>query len=208
MYKIGITGSIGTGKSTIAKMFALFNIPIFDADKEIKKILDYHDVKETLKNIWPQIKNKNKNEINKLKLKSIIFSNEIEKKKLEQILYPYLKIERKLFEEKNITKKILVYDVPLIYETKSNKLYDLILLANCDPKLQKARVLKRDKISSILFEKIVNSQLSFEEKIKFKPLIINTRSSKLYILLKIILILFRINLTLKNQDGKRKKINT
>ena len=40
MYKIGITGSIGTGKTTIANMFALFNIPIFDADKEIKKILN------------------------------------------------------------------------------------------------------------------------------------------------------------------------
>ena len=67
MYKIGITGSIGTGKTTIANIFALFNIPIFDADKEIKTILRKREVKEKLKNIWPLIIKKD--QINKLKLK-------------------------------------------------------------------------------------------------------------------------------------------
>ena len=53
MYKIGITGSIGTGKTTIANMFALFNIPIFDADPKIKKILRKKEIKQKFKNIWP-----------------------------------------------------------------------------------------------------------------------------------------------------------
>ena len=53
MYKIGITGSIGTGKTTIANIFALFNIPIFDADQEIKKILKKKSVIKKLKNKWP-----------------------------------------------------------------------------------------------------------------------------------------------------------
>ena len=52
MYKIGITGSIGTGKTTIANIFALFKIPIFDADREIKNILK-KEIKQKLKNIWP-----------------------------------------------------------------------------------------------------------------------------------------------------------
>ena len=70
MYKIGITGSIGTGKTTIANMFALFNIPIFNADQEIKKILRKKDIKQKLKNIWPVIiKN---DHINKLKLRNRI----------------------------------------------------------------------------------------------------------------------------------------
>ena len=55
MYKIGITGSIGTGKTTIANIFALFNIPIFDADREIKQILEKKDIKKKLTNIWPLI---------------------------------------------------------------------------------------------------------------------------------------------------------
>ena len=90
MYKIGITGSIGTGKTTIANIFALFNIPIFDADGEIKQILKKKEVKQKLTNIWPLIIKKD--HIDKHKLKEIIFSNNFEKKKLEKLLYPYLEI--------------------------------------------------------------------------------------------------------------------
>ena len=78
MYKIGITGSIGTGKSTIAKMFALFKVPVFDADKEIKKILDNREVIQKLNILFPDIVKKNN--IDKVKLKTIIFSNKNEKK--------------------------------------------------------------------------------------------------------------------------------
>ena len=84
MYKIGITGSIGSGKTTIANIFALFDIPIFDADREIKKILKKEEIKKKLKDIWPlTIK---KNHIDKLKLREIIFSNNNEKKKTRKII--------------------------------------------------------------------------------------------------------------------------
>ena len=167
MYKIGITGSIGTGKTTIASIFSLFNIPIFNADQEIKKILKKRIIIKELKNIWPSIITKY--HIDKLKLKNIIFSNNNEKKKLEKLLYPYLEIELKKFERTNYKERLLVYDIPLIYETKSEKKYDKILLAHCDIRVQRKRVITRDKISISLFEKIIASQLSFKEKMKFKP---------------------------------------
>ena len=204
MYKIGITGSIGTGKTTIASIFALFKIPIFDADQEIKKILTKKEIIQKLKNIWPLVVKKNY--IDKLKLRSIIFSNNLEKKKLEKLLYPYLNIELKKFENINYKENILVYDVPLIYETKSEKKYDLIILAHCNIKLQRVRVLNRDKISNSLFEKVVASQLSFKEKIKFKPQVINTRY-KFFILIKVCLLLITTIIKLRAKNGK-KKINT
>ena len=204
MYKIGITGSIGTGKTTIANIFGLFNIPIFDADREIKKILKKKEIKQKLKDKWPLIVKKDY--IDKLKLREIIFSNEIEKKKLENILYPYLQIESKKFETDNYKKNVLVYDVPLIYETKSENKYDLIILANCSRKVQKERVLKRDKIPVSLFEKIVASQLSFNDKIKFRPKVINTKY-KFFIYIKVCLLLTVTLIKLRSKDGK-KKINT
>ena len=204
MYKIGITGSIGTGKTTIANIFALFNVPIFDADREIKKILKKEEIKQKIKNIWPlSVK---KNQVDKLKLRKIIFSNNIEKKKLEKLLYPYLEIELKMFETTNYKKNILVYDVPLIYETRTEKRYDKILLAHCNKKIQKERVLTRDKISDTLFEKILASQLSFDDKIKFKPQVINT-SNKLFLFIKVCLLLIKILIRLESKNGK-KKINT
>ena len=204
MYKIGITGSIGTGKTTIANIFALFNVPIFDADREIKKILQKEEIKQKIKNIWPlSVK---KNQVDRLKLRKIIFSNNIEKKKLEKLLYPYLEIELKMFETTNYKKNILVYDVPLIYETRTEKRYDKILLAHCNKKIQRERVLTRDKISDTLFEKILASQLSFDDKIKFKPQVINT-SNKLFLFIKVCLLLIKILIRLESKNGK-KKINT
>ena len=204
MYKIGITGSIGTGKTTIANIFALFKIPIFDADREIKNILKKKEIKQKLKNIWPLIVKKD--QIDKLKLREIIFSNNTEKNKLEKLLYPYLEIELKIFEAANDKKNILVYDVPLIYETKTEKRYDKILLAHCNKKIQRERVLTRDNISVSLFEKILASQLSFDDKIKFKPQVINTKN-KFFIFIKVCLLLIKILIRLKLKNGK-KKINT
>ena len=201
MYKIGITGSIGTGKTTIAKIFAFFNIPIFDADKEIKKILSTTVIVKQLKSIWPSVVKKN--HVDKLKLRTIIFSNKKEKKKLEQLLYPYLEIELKRFENIYHNEEILVYDVPLIYETKSEKKYDLIILAHCNVKTQKERVLKRDKISNLLFEKIVASQLSFCDKINFKPYVINT-NNRLIILIKVFLLLIKTLFKLRLRNEKKK----
>ena len=204
MYKIGITGSIGTGKTTIANLFAFFNIPIFDADQEIKKILKKKEVKQRLKKIWPLIIKRD--HVDKLKLKEIIFSNNIEKKKLEKLLYPYLEIELEKFETVNNKENILVYDVPLIYETKTQKRYDEILLAHCNKRAQRQRVLARDKITDSLFEKILASQLSFNDKVKFKPKVINT-NNKLFTLTKVFTILVKILIKSKLKNGK-KKINT
>ena len=204
MYKIGITGSIGTGKTTIADMFAIFNIPTFDADHEIKKILDEKNTIRQLKKIWPSVIKKN--QIDKLKLKTIIFSNNHEKKKLEKLLYPHLERERKKFDTVNYKENILVYDVPLIYETRSEKRYDLILLAHCTLAKQRKRVLKRDKISNSLFKSILASQLSFNEKIKFKPHIIYT-NSKLIVLIKVFLLITKTWIKIRSKNGK-KKANT
>ena len=203
MYKIGITGSIGTGKTSIANIFALFRMPVFDADGEIKKLLKKKEIKEELNNIWPTIvKDDN---LNKVKLKSIIFSNANEKRKLEKLLHPYLEIEKEKFENTNNKEKILVYDVPLIFETKSEKNYDLIILANCDPVSQKKRVLIRDKISNSLYKKIIKSQLSFNEKIKFRPKIINTDGLKFTILIRVVLLLIKISIKLKIKKWKMRE---
>ena len=201
MYKIGITGSIGTGKTTIANMFALFNIPIFNADREIKKIYEKKEVIEKIKRTWPLIVKKN--HVDKFKLKTIIFCNNKEKKKLEKLLYPYLEKEFKKFENLNNGYSILVYDVPLIYETRSEKKYDTVLLTHCNKKTQRKRVLSRDKMSSSLFEKIVASQLSFDAKIKFKPQVINTNNNKLFVFINVFLILIKTFIILRSKNEKK-----
>ena len=93
--------------------------------------------------------------------------------------------------------------MPLIYETKSEKKYDLIILAHCNVKTQKERVLKRDKISNLLFEKIVASQLSFCDKMNFKPYVINTNNRSI-ILIKVFLFLIKTLFKLRLRNEKKK----
>ena len=203
MYKIGITGSIGTGKTTIANIFAYFGIPVFDADKEVKKLLNQKKIKKKIENTWPKIVIDS--HIDKSKLKTIIFSNKKDRKKLERILYPYLKVEKVKFEVCNCRKQIVAYDIPLIYETRSDKDYDLVLLTNCDIEVQRKRVIDRDKITNSLYNKIVKSQLSFKEKIKFNPKIVNTNNSKLIIFVNIALLLTNILIGLRVNKWKKKE---
>ena len=101
MYKIGITGSIGTGKTTIASMFARFGIPVFNADIEIQKILARQNIKGKISSIWPQTLKSNN--LDERELRKIIFSNEKEKK-TGTIIIPFLKIEAKKFERINEEK--------------------------------------------------------------------------------------------------------
>ena len=98
--------------------------------------------------------------------------------------------------------------MPLIYETNSEKEYDLIILANCDFETQRKRVISRDKISNSLFKQILKSQLSFDEKIKFKPIVINTDNTKLLLYIKVYLLIIGILIRLKIQNGTKKKVNT
>ena len=78
-------------------------------------------------------------------------------------------------------------------------------MANCNAKIQKKRVLERDQISNLLFKKILASQLSFKEKLKLKPEIIDTNKPKLFILLKVIVILVKV--IVKSKYKWKKKEN-
>ena len=86
MIKIGITGSIATGKSTIAKMLKILGIPIHDSDHTVKDLLKRKEIIKILIKKWPSIKNKNS--IDKNALRSIIFSNKKQRRVLEGILHP------------------------------------------------------------------------------------------------------------------------
>ena len=205
MFKIGITGSIGTGKTTVAKAFTMLNVPLFDADYEVKNLLNEKKIVNKIKKEWPDTVEDNS--INKKKLKTYIFLNDLEREKLENIIHPALNIKKTFFNKKNKNKLLVVYDVPLIYETKSQKFYDLVILANCNEKNQKERVLKRDKIDEKLFKKIKNSQLSVKKKLKFNPKLINTDKSRVIVYIEVMIFVVQLLIKLKIKNVTREKIN-
>ena len=201
MVIIGITGSIGMGKTTIAKILNFCKIPIFDADEEVKKILDNNvSIINKIKSKWPEciyLQN-NKEIIDKKKIGKIIFNNTKEKEKIEKIIHPIINKKRNIFlqEKKKDKFRLVGLDIPLLYETKTNKICNYILLASASESTQKDRVLKRDGMTIDKFNKINKNQLSDCFKRKQKPIIISTEFGKIITFISVIFYIILINFKL------------
>ena len=135
MIKIGITGSIASGKSTFAKFLSQRKYPIFDADRSVASI--YRD-KYFLKKIFKSFNLENKRNI-KSQIKRKIKKNKSNLRKLENIIHPLVRKEMKKFSTKNKDKDILIFDIPLLVESKLMKKFDITVFVDC----KKAARLKR-----------------------------------------------------------------
>ena len=184
MIIIGITGSIGMGKSTIASMLKFFGIPIHDSDLVVKELIETNSlVLKKIKKNWPDVIDitDSKEVINKGKLSEIIFNNTKCKQKLEKIIHPLVNKKRKMFLKKYESKNIVGMDVPLLYETGLNKICNYIFLALTSEANQAKRVLKRKNMTKEKFESIKENQWSDEMKKEQKPYIINTTYGKILV---------------------------
>ena len=200
MIIIGITGSIGTGKSTVSKMFKLLKIPIFDSDLIVKKILDRNKhVIEKISKIWPDvvISNQMQRKIDKIVLSDKIFKNKEERIKLENIIHPLVEKERKTFLLNYKKFGIVGLDIPLLYETGMDKKCDYVFLMNTSKNIQKKRVLKRPNMTKKKFELINNVQWSFERKLKERPYVINTSFGKKITFILVLFYLLKIKFRVK-----------
>ena len=195
MIIIGITGSIGMGKTTVSKMLRIFKIPIFDSDKKVKEILERNnEVIEIILKTWPEsvsLQEKQK-KINKIVLSNKIFKSKNERKKLEKIIHPLVKKERTTFLKKYENNFVVGLDIPLLYETGMHKECDYIFLVHTKKRIQRKRVLLRPNMTEKKFELINNSQWKFEKKKKEKPFVINTSFGKFITLIIVIFYLFKI----------------
>ena len=194
---IGITGSIGMGKSTISSMLTKLRIPVFDSDKQVSKVLENNRkiiTKIGLK--WPHavIINNREIRVNKKVLGDIIFSNLSDKIFLEKLIHPILHQKRDLFIQQNINRSLVALDVPLLFETKLHKICDFIFLANAKSDIQMSRVLKRKNMTHEKFDLIKKNQLSNEERKKLSSniFVVSTNYGKLVSLILILGCLFKI----------------
>ena len=173
---IGLTGGIASGKSTVSKYLAEKGFEVYDADKIAKDISEKKSVQEEIiLTFGNKILDKNGN-IDRKKLKEIVFENKEKLKQLNAIIHPKVIDFYKELKEKN-TDEIIIFDVPLLFESGIDKFCDKILVVISDYEIQLNRIVERDKIDRELAEKIIKSQLSNEERIKKADVVIENNSS-------------------------------
>ena len=181
--RIGLTGGIACGKSTITDYIQKHKkIPILDADHLTRELMkpNTYEYKKILEYFGNEIIKKNNSEkvINRKLLKKIIFENEKERKWIEKLIHPLIK--QKMIEEciqyKNYQTVILV--IPLLFEAKFEDICTEIWLVKCPKELQKKRLIKRDRISEHEAHKIINLQLSFAKKRKLSDVILDNSNNQ------------------------------
>lgn len=162
---LGLTGGIASGKSTVSKKLKELGSYIIDADKISREVSDSTEILKKLEeNFGLQIIDSG--HLDRKKLRELVFEKKEKRELLNSIMHPV--IEKKIFEEieENKKEKLIILDVPLLYETKLEYLCDKVLVVSVDEKIQIERLKKRDMIEKKMAKKIISTQMPLTEKLK------------------------------------------
>lgn len=179
MLKIGLTGSIGMGKSTIGAMFAKLGINIICADEIVHKLYKKNGAANIqISQIYEDVLDNN-GDIDRQKLSVVILKAPEALKKIEEIVHPLVKKTREdmLWQFKEKGAPYVILDIPLLFETNSQKEFDKIIVVDCDYETQKARVLARPKMTEAKFKAILAKQMPNSQKVALADFIIDTSQS-------------------------------
>lgn len=159
MLKIGLTGGIGSGKSTVCRLFAEFGVPIVDADLIARQLvaLGQPALSLIVKSFGSQMLNQD-GSLNRAKLRNAVFTDADKKRELDGIMHPL--VYAQIAAEVNaLTAEYCVIAVPLLLESKNPYAVDRVLLIDCPVDVQIARVIARDKLTRQQVQAIIDSQM-------------------------------------------------
>ena len=165
--KIGITGSISSGKTTATRILSFKRGPVFSADKVVKNLYKNESFKKLLSK---KFRIKNNKQIKKT-LKKIILSSASNFKKLERIIHPLVRKKMRFFSNQNRYRKYLFYEIPLLIESKLTRYFDVIIFIKANKNLR----LKRFKANGgnvEIFNLLNDRQIKDNKKAKFSNFVV------------------------------------
>ena len=181
---IGLTGGIGTGKSTVSRKLRERGYPVIDLDVISREVIEYPEViDELVRNFGNEIlENQNnisgKKSISRNKLRQTVFKEEKKVSVLNSIMHPpIVKEMRRQIEKLRKNYKTVFVEVQLLFEAKLEKEFDIIVLVYADKKTQLERVLKRDGRKEEEVQQIINAQMDMTEKRRLSNYIIENNGN-------------------------------
>ena len=170
---LGLTGSIGMGKSTTAKLFAEAGVPVYDADAAVHNIYE-GEAAPAVEAAFPGTTVDGK--VDRAKLSAKVVHDQAAIKQLEQIVHPMLGASRRKFleEAERSGAPVVVMDIPLLFETGGEKRVDAVVVVSTDPATQRERILARGTMTSEALDGILARQLPDAEKRKRADFVVDT----------------------------------
>ncbi|WP_315069683.1 dephospho-CoA kinase [uncultured Clostridium sp.] len=179
MIKIGLTGGIGTGKSTVSNILKAEGLKIIDADAIAKEVLEKNpNILEMVRAQFGAGFFDWRGEFRRKEFGNHIFRFPKQRIKYESIIMPYIKqtIEDQVEKLENKGEKIIILDAPTLIENNMHNEMDYIILVYADNSIQIQRVMNRDKLTKADAVSRINSQMSMEEKKEFANIIIDNNN--------------------------------
>ncbi len=160
MLKAALTGSIASGKSTVLDFFKSRGVATIDSDKIVAELYRQRKVQEKIRQEFGSIERK--------KIAEIVFGDSEKRKSLEKILHPLVvkEIELRFAELENQGAKLVVVEVPLLFETGLEKMFDKVIAVHCSEEQQTERLVGKQSLGEEQALKRIKSQLPSNEKVK------------------------------------------
>ena len=168
MPAIGITGGISTGKSTFSNCLCeiLPRARFFDADKAAHDLVQLPEMKQKIRAEFGSSVFSRNGDLNREKLRAIVFGDATKKRALEQILHPQIRRQWRTEAKRHRNSPDFFFaDIPLLYETGGETLCDRVVVVACSQKVQLARLVERMSLKNTEAEQMIRSQMPLEEKI-------------------------------------------
>ena len=177
MIKIGLTGSIGMGKTKTGKIFSELGFPIYNADDVVHKLYEPGQKgAEKIKEVFPDSINSD-GSVNRESLSAEVLGNVEKIRVLESIIHPLVGEDREIFFEENVDSPVVVLDIPLLFETGGEKFVDIVVVVDAPVDIQEERVLSRPNMTKEKLEKIIAEQIPNDIKKEKADFVVDTSVS-------------------------------
>lgn len=164
---IGITGGIGSGKTTVCKVFRLLGAPVFEADDAAKKLYDTDaEIRSELIQLFGESIYNTEGYLYRKKLASLIFNDDNLLEKVNRLVHPAVRREYQKWLEEHKKKPYVIHEAAILFESGFYKMMDFTILVTADKEQRIARVVKRDGVSRQMVLRRMEKQWSEEKKAK------------------------------------------
>jgi dephospho-CoA kinase len=161
-YRLGLTGSVGMGKSATAALFEEAGVPVWDADAAVHRLYASEAGAAALAGIAPDAVAEGR--IDRARLRAAVAADPSLLDRIEALVHPLVATDRAAFAAANAGAPLVVFDIPLLYETGAERELDGVLVVSAPAAVQRERVLARPGMTPDAFERILARQLPDAEK--------------------------------------------
>jgi dephospho-CoA kinase len=170
---IGLTGNIGTGKSTIARIFSILGVPVYHADKQARELLESAIVKDQIITLFGKQVVNTKHEVDRKALAAIVFNDKVKLAILNNLIHPLVEKDFSEWCGNQLGNDYVIHEAAILFESGFDRLFDANILVTAPEELCISRVVARNKITKEAVIERIRNQWTQEQKQEIADYVVN-----------------------------------